>query len=48
MCMQGFKSIDDYLAKLRRGDRYNPPPPSPPEREGVEKYHLRERANVNI
>ena len=47
MCMQGFKSIDDYLAKLRRGDRYNPPP-SPPEREGVEKYHLRERANVNI
>ena len=46
MCMQGFKSIDNYLAKLRRGDRYNPP--SPPEREGVEKYHLRERVNVNI
>ena len=41
MCMQSFRSIDNQLAKLRRGGRYSPPPP--PEREGVEKYHLRER-----
>ena len=41
MCMLSFKSIDNLLAKLRRGGRYSPPPP--PEREGVKKYHLRER-----
>ena len=39
LCMQSFKSIDNSLAKLRRGVDTIPPPP---EREGVEKYHLRE------
>ena len=45
MCMQSFKSIDNNLAKLRRGVDTTPPP-SAPEREGMEKYHLRERVNI--
>ena len=44
MCMQSFKSIDNEIVKLRRGIQ----PPHPPEREGVEKYHLRESVNFNV
>ena len=40
MCMQSFKSIDNKLAKI--SERI------PTEREGVEKYQLRERVNINV
>ena len=42
LCMQSFKSIDNKLAKLRRGIDTTPPP----EREGVEKYHLKEMVKL--
>ena len=45
MCSRSFRSIDNQLAKLRRGIDTTAPPP-PPEREGVEKYHLRERVSI--
>ena len=45
MCIKSFRSIDNQLAKLSRGVDTAPPPPHP-EREGVEKYHLRERVQA--
>ena len=48
MCMQSSRSIDNQLAKLRRGVDTPLPPPPAPEREVVEKYHLRERVNKTI
>ena len=46
MCMQSSKSVDNKFAKLRRGGGVDTA--SLPEREGVEKYHPRERVKEKI